>query len=160
PDVIYAHGLETVELEEQAYAIAPAIYFAHVYVGSCITGAKTTWFPTTRPCHRRFGPECLAHYFPRRCGGRNPWTMWRMYQLQAARLAIIRKCAAVVTHTEHMRDEYMRLGIPAERAFSFPFYVADSTPEVPPARPLSATPMVLFLGRMEPPKGGMVLFEA
>jgi glycosyltransferase involved in cell wall biosynthesis len=160
PDVIYAHGLESPELEEEAYDIAPAIFFAHVYVGTCISGVKTTWCPAARSCDRRFGPACLAHYFPRRCGGLNPLTMVQLYRLQARRLAVIRKCAAVVTHSEHMRDEYVRHGIPAERVFNFPFYVTESAPEVPPVRELASCPTLLFLGRMEVPKGGDVLLDA
>jgi hypothetical protein len=133
PDVIYAHGLQSPNLEEEVYGIAPAVFFAHVYVGTCISGAKTNWFPTAKPCDRPFGPGCLAHYFPRRCGGLNPLTMLRQYDLQAKRLSVIRKCAAVVTHSEHMRDEYVRNGIPADRVFSFPFYVTESAPEAGPA---------------------------
>ena len=160
PDVIYAHGLVSPELEEEAYGIAPAVFFAHVYVGTCISGAKTTWFPVAKPCDRRFGPACLAHYFPRRCGGLNPLTMLHRYQLQSERLAVIRKCAAVVTHSEHMRDEYVRNGIPADRVFSFPFYVAESAPDELHARPLAERPTLLFLGRMEAGKGGHVLLDA
>ncbi len=149
PDVIYAHGTESPDLEEEAYGIAPAVFFAHVYVGTCISGARTTWIPAAGPCDRRFGPACLAHYFPRRCGGLNPLTMLRQYRLQSERRAIIRRCAAVVTHSEHMRDEYVRHGIPADRVFHFPFYVSDFTPEQRPARPLASCPTLLFLGRME-----------
>jgi len=160
PDVIYAHGLVSPELEEQAFGIAPAVFFAHVYVGTCISGARTTWFPVARPCDRRFGPACLAHYFPRRCGGLNPLTMLHQYRLHSLRLAVIRKCAAVVTHSEHMRDEYVRNGIPADRVFSFPFYVTESASEEIAARPLAACPTLLFLGRMEAAKGGNVLLDA
>src|SRR5208283_5420259 len=102
----------------------------------------------------------LAHYFPRRCGGLNPLTMLQQYRLQSQRLAVIRKCAAVVTHSEHMRDEYVRHGIPADRVFSLPFYVAESVPEELPARPLASCPALLFLGRMEASKGGDVLLDA
>jgi glycosyltransferase involved in cell wall biosynthesis len=160
PDVIYAHGVSSPETEEEAYRIAPAVFFAHVYVGTCISGAKTTWFPSVAPCDRKFGPACLAHYFPRRCGGLNPLKMLHLYRLQSQRLAVIRTCAAVVTHSEHMRDEYVRNGIPADRVFSFPFYVTESAPEELPARPLSACPTLLFLGRMEACKGGNVLLDA
>lgn len=50
PDVIYTHGIRSSEVEEEAYAIAPTVFFAHVYVGTCITGAKTTWFPSPSAC--------------------------------------------------------------------------------------------------------------
>jgi glycosyltransferase involved in cell wall biosynthesis len=160
PDVIYAHGVASPELEEEAYGIAPAVFFAHVYVGTCITGGKTTWFPVAKPCDRPFGPACLAHYFPRRCGGLNPQTMLQQYRVQSRRLAIIRKCAAVVTHSTHMRDEYIRNGIPADRVFSFPFYVVESVSDELPARPLARCPTLMFIGRMEMAKGGDLLLDA
>jgi glycosyltransferase involved in cell wall biosynthesis len=160
PDVIFAHGLMSPALERAAYEIAPTLLFAHVYHGTCISGSKTTWFPVARPCHRRFGPACLAHYFPRRCGGRNPLTMWRHYRRQRERLGAVFKCAAVVTHTEHMREEYVRHGIPADRVFQLPFYVADSTTGAQPGRPLASVPTLLFLGRLEAPKGGRILLDA
>lgn len=160
PDVIYAHGLRSPELEEAAYDIAPAVFFAHNYHGTCISGTKMTRLPVANPCDRRLGPACLAHYFPRRCGGLNPATMWRHYQLQSRRLTALHNCAAVVTHSEHMRDEYVRNGIPSDRVFSLPFYVVDSAPEESPQRLLATPPSLLFLGRMESLKGGMVLLDA
>lgn len=160
PDVIYTHGLLSPALEEHAYAIAPTVFFVHGYHGTCVGGAKMTSFPVANPCGRRFGPACLAHYFPRRCGGLNPATMWRQYGRQSFRLEVIKKCAAVVTHSEHMREEYVRNGIPADRVFSFPFYVGDSAPEAVQLRALPARPTLLFLGRMESNKGGRVLLDA
>jgi glycosyltransferase involved in cell wall biosynthesis len=160
PDVIYTQGLGSPTLEEKAYTIAPTVFFAHVYTGTCISGGKTTWFPVVRPCARQLGPACLMHYFPRRCGGLNPLTMGQLYSIQRRRLEVIRACAAVVTHTEHMRNEYLRHGIAADRVFSFPFYVTESPPETGPTRRLATQPTLLFLGRMERPKGGNLLLDA
>src|SRR2546423_8225430 len=39
--------------------VAPAVFFAHAYYGTCISGAKTFKRPTVTPCDRRFGPKCL-----------------------------------------------------------------------------------------------------
>src|SRR3989442_15730397 len=41
PNVIYAHGLEDPMLEERTLEIAPAVFFAHAYYGTCISGGKT-----------------------------------------------------------------------------------------------------------------------
>src|SRR2546425_677001 len=83
PDLIYAHGMLDPEFETGFLKIAPAIYFAHNYYGTCISGLKTFKFPTVRPCDRRFGSACLLQYFPRRCGGRNPITMWRQFRRES-----------------------------------------------------------------------------
>src|SRR6266446_4306215 len=63
PDLIYAHGLLDPRFESGFVKIAPSVYFAHNYYGTCISGLKTFQFPTVRPCGRRFGPACLLHYF-------------------------------------------------------------------------------------------------
>ncbi len=160
PDVLYAHGFGSPALEARLYELAPTVFFAHEYYGTCISGTKTTRLPVLAPCERTFGPACLAHYFPRRCGGLNPVTMWRQYRLQADRLAALRRCSAVVTHSEHMREEYVRHGFAPDRVAAFPYYVLDEAPEAVPARPLPERPTLTFLGRMEANKGGAVLLAA
>src|SRR5207249_239131 len=112
PDLIYAHGLLDPRFESGFVEIAPSIYFAHNYYGTCISGLKTFKFPIVRPCNRRFGPACLLHYLPRRCGGRNPFTMWKLYRRESRRLKNLSKYRAIVTHSRHMRDEYIRNGLP------------------------------------------------
>src|SRR5579862_9043037 len=68
PDLIYTHNLASIELEDQIIKIAPAVFFAHSYQGTCISGRKTFGLPVTNPCHRRFGWQCLLYFYPRRCG--------------------------------------------------------------------------------------------
>jgi hypothetical protein len=79
PDVIYVHGIHDIALEAALLAIAPAVFFAHGYTGTCISGRKSFRTPTIEPCDRRFGAACLAYYYVRRCGGLNPLTMWHDY---------------------------------------------------------------------------------
>lgn len=160
PDVIYAHGFQSPTLEARLYALAPTVFFAHEYYGTCISGTKTTQLPVIRPCERVFGPACLGHYFPRRCGGLSPFTMLHQYRLQARRLAILKMCAAVVTHSDHMRQEYLRNGLVPTRVAAFPYYILDQASAEEPPRPLSERPTVVFLGRMETNKGGALLIEA
>ena len=74
PDVMYVHGLSDPAFEERLQSIAPSVLFAHAYYGTCISGDKTHQLPVIQPCARRFGPACLALYYPRRCGGLNPVT--------------------------------------------------------------------------------------
>src|SRR6266436_3633729 len=64
----------------------PDLIFAHGYYGTCISGAKLFKTPSVKPCDRRFGPQCLLHYYPHRCGGLSPITMLREYQRQTKRL--------------------------------------------------------------------------
>ena len=78
PDLIYTHSLGSPRFEEATLKIAPAVFFAHAYYGTCVSGAKTFKRPTPTPCGRRFGPACLLQYYPRRCGGWSPLTMARL----------------------------------------------------------------------------------
>src|SRR2546425_10600393 len=52
PDLIYAHGFLEPELEARMLAIAPAVFCALAYYGTCISGAKTFKFPVVTPCSR------------------------------------------------------------------------------------------------------------
>lgn len=171
PDLIYAHGLLNPELEAQVLEVAATVFFAHGYFGTCISGVKTFKFPTVIPCQRQFGPPCLLHYFPRRCGGYNPITMFKLYWLQARRLELLHRYDAIATHSEHMQAELVRHGLEAQRVYSFPYYVKpvdgqdnnqpENRAERIPASP--ATPshwQLLFSGRMEFLKGGHVFLQA
>lgn len=161
PDVIYSHGLRSAELEAATLTIAPGVFFAHDYHGTCISGAKTHRYPQAAPCSRRFGWACLLHYYPRRCGGLNPVTMTQQFMLQQRRHALLREYAAVITHSEHMRAEYVNNGVPRDRVRHLSYF---SPP--PPGRSLpggatqSSRRTLTFAGRMDRLKGGELLIAA
>ena len=164
PQLVYAHGLLDSKLEALFPSIAPSVFFLHQYQGTCVGGPKTWKFPQVVPCTRRFGWQCLLHYYPHRCGGLNPLTMLRKYRQQSRRLAVLRNYDAIVTHTEHMRREYLRHDFPKDRVRKIPFPVVGSGTAAPPTRaekntkrPLSR---LLFLGRMDQLKGGNLLIDA
>ena len=110
PDLIFAHGLVSPENEAATLSVAPAVFFAHGYYGTCISGAKTNSFPNVVPCTRTFGPKCLLHFYPRRCGGLSPVTALIEYRRQADRLKLLRRYRAILTDSTHMREEYLRHG--------------------------------------------------
>lgn len=166
PDLLYAHGLLDPAVERRTLEIAPAVFFAHNYYGTCISGAKTFKSPTVTPCARRFGWQCLALYYPRRCGGWNPVTMVRLFRQQRDRLELLSRYGAIVTHSTHMQKEYLNHGYDTARVFNVR-YGADleATPEtddrtraVPSSesRPWN----LVFVGRMDRLKGGRELLEA
>ena len=160
PDVVFAHGLDDPDIESQALAVAPAVAVEHAYHGTCISGSKTMQWPAVHACDRRFGPACLALYFPRRCGGRNPLAMVRMYGVQSTRLATLRRCAAVVTLSHHMRGEMLQHGLDPNRVHVVPPFtgVTNATGRSP--RTPDGVVHLLFLGRLEPLKGVPRLIDA
>jgi glycosyltransferase involved in cell wall biosynthesis len=171
PDVIYCHKLADPALEAQLQTLAPSVFFAHDYNGTCISGTKTFQFPVVQPCSRRFGWQCLVHYFPHRCGGLSPITMLELYRLQSQRLKNLHTYNAIVTHSEHMIAELARHGLSPQRAYDLP-YSAHVDYEQQVAASLIASPetcardhapdewRLLFSGRMVYLKGGHLLLTA
>lgn len=161
PDVIYAHGLREPGFESALLDVAPAVFFAHGYFGTCISGAKTWTWPVVRPCHRRFGWPCFLHFYPHRCGGLSPLTMARGFRHQGARLRLLRRYAAIVTHSAHMRREYLQHAFEPDRVHSVPFLVRTNGASDAQVGPAWDQPIRLaFAGRMDRLKGGEVLLDA
>jgi len=172
------------ELEARILKIAPAVFFAHAYYGTCISGAKMFKSPTPTPCSRRFGWQCLLHYYPHRCGGLNPITMLRLYRLTAKRLEHLSRYKAVVTHSKHMRNEYLNHGLEPARVHNLSYYPhqakrrfdqngshvggdsdfakarAKAMKQVDPYHEARTYWRLLFLGRMDFLKGGRLLLDA
>ena len=172
PDIIYVHRLNNYELEEKAIALAPAVFFAHDYQRTCLSGVKTFDLPVTRPCHRRFGWPCVALYFPRQCGKSGPAAMWQAFRVKSRQLGLLRRYRAIVTHSQRMRAEYLKHGFRAEFVHRIPFRLepvdAASFQSSGAARhadeagtaPSRSSARLLFVGRMELVKGGQVLLDA
>lgn len=180
PDLIYTHKVMSPRLEAKTLKIAPAVFFAHDYYGTCISGAKTFKNPQVIPCSRRFGWKCLLHYYPHRCGGLSPVTMLRLFRLQSRRLELLREYKAILTHSMHMRAEYLKHGFPPERVHNPSYYAhgaekfssgaEDDQLGISPLATAEATPLetqekrlghhLLFTGRMDLLKGGRTFIEA
>ena len=163
PSLLYAHGLLDPAIERRVLEIAPAVFFAHNYYGTCISGEKTFKAPVVTPCGQKFGLGCLARYYPRRCGGWSPITMLRLYRQQKDRLDLLPRYRAIVTHSTHMQREYISHGLAASRVFNVRYGSNPDSTSAPAAdvdsqsdRPLR----LLFLGRMDPLKGGSELLLA
>ena len=155
PDVIYVQGIKDLDLEAALLEMAPSVFFVHSYVGTCISGSKTTTRPGVMPCERHFGAACLAHYFPRGCGGSNPVTMWQLFGRQSRQLAHMRRYSAILTHSEHMRGELHKHGLAAE-IVPYPVRAIASRP-----RPSEdGAWRLLYAGRMDFLKGGRFLLAA
>lgn len=181
PEILFSQGLEDPSLEARLHDIAPGVFFAHAYYGTCISGYKRFAFPVARPCSRRFGPACLLQYFPRRCGGLGPGTMLRDYRRQSRRLEVVARYAAVVTASRHMRREYLAHGLPPDRVVHPPYPAfwpaggeasealqegagpgcSDTEPDSGGSEPRDTGRLrLLFLGRLSDLKGGHLLLEA
>jgi glycosyltransferase involved in cell wall biosynthesis len=167
PDVLYVHGLTDPAIEERLLAVAPAVLFGHNYYGTCITGAKTTNFPAVQPCTRRFGAACLAQFYPRRCGGLSPLTLWTDYRRQQDRHDLLQRYFAIMTLSEHMRAEYSHHGVQGQKIHRVPSLGDDTADRSPTVKSTAAAPgphgrtwKLAFIGRVDPIKGCRLLLEA
>ena len=160
PSVLYAHAIREPALEGRLLDVAPSVWFAHQYHGTCVSGTKTFSFPAARPCAREFGLACLVHFYPRRCGGLDPATMVADYRRQAKRLELLRRYRMIVTHSEHMRTEYLKHGVTQDRVRRIPFLLRPPSAPRGHVRAAGKLAEILFVGRMERLKGGAVLLRA
>lgn len=155
PDLIYSHGLLDPQLEASTLEIAPAVFFAHGYYGTCISGAKMWSRPAQKPCDRRFGAMCLLHYFPHRCGGLSPLTMIKDYRRQGSRLQLLQRYKAVVTNSKHLQAEFVKHNLSAHCVH---LSVNDET-QLCESRDETVW-QLLYMGRMDKHKGGRSLLDA
>ena len=181
PDIIYANAVSDLELEHEILETAPAVHFAHGYAPTCISGRKAHAFPSVRMCARPFGWQCLFHYFPRRCGGLSPMTMWRNYLESAEHLKVMQRYRHILVASEAMRLEYLRNGFRADQVETLLYPIPSEKPVSFPRKPgqvrsdaarcglqngAEATTLhpalshLLFAGRMVAAKGGLILLEA
>ncbi|MBL9138518.1 MAG: glycosyltransferase family 4 protein [Verrucomicrobiales bacterium] len=166
PTVVYAHRITAVEAAPSLLDLAPSALFLHGYFGVCITGSRCMKAPTPTPCGREFGWQCLAFYYPRRCGGLNPRTMWREFQLQRASRAFLHRFDLRLTHSKHVRDEYVRHGCDPQWTRTIPFFVTkgagttEASTGGSPRRVNDDLVRLLFMGRFDVLKGGQVLLRA
>jgi glycosyltransferase involved in cell wall biosynthesis len=160
PDVVYAHGLESGELEDALSRTYPTVLFAHNYYGTCGTGSKCHSFPQVSPCERHFGPMCLLLHYPRRCGGLNPFAAWKVFRRQAERNAGLAHYRAILVASEHMYREYQRHVPDPERIRLVPLPTTDILPQAEPPAPRATRGRILMIARLTNVKGGHYLIQA
>ena len=161
PDIVFAHGMANPAHDEQISKTGPVVFFMHGYHGTCISGTKCITLPTMRPCHRTLGVQCLVRYYPQRCGGLSPFTLWQNYVLQMRRLRMLRSRTAVVTHSDHMRRELIRHGVEDRRVHLLPFGVPRIAGAARPRCLVADAPLRLAcVARLDAIKGVHLLIEA
>jgi glycosyltransferase involved in cell wall biosynthesis len=153
PDVVYSHGLDDNALASALQHNYPTILYAHTYYGTCLSLRKCHSWPRLEPCARRFGAACLFLYYPRRCGGLNPGTMWQLFQIQSQRNVQLCNYQMVLVASQHMYRECERNGVSRDRLQLLPLYPTDLTPQksAPPVRATEGR--LLFAGRLMDVKG-------
>jgi glycosyltransferase involved in cell wall biosynthesis len=159
PDVVFSHGLANAELERKLLDVWPGVMFAHGYYGTCISGSKRFVRPSLSVCSRTFGLGCLAAYYPRGCGGLDPFVGIRQFRLQRSRRRLLDSYKAILVASGHMKTEFRRHVSHADRVRVVPLFAPGfDALDVPP--PLSSGGDILFIGRFSEVKGGGHLIEA
>lgn len=160
PDICYSQGMISANIEQEIALRVPTIFFSHAYVGACISGSKSTWFPAPKPCNRKLSFVCLALYMPLRCGGLNPRTMLNMYRNQRFRQVLLSRYRGVCVATHHMQSVMLKNGVCDDNLHILPLFPnhQDPDPEPPLARP--HTGIILLAGRLTRLKGWTHLVPA
>ncbi len=160
PDVVYSHGLDDSRLESALLEKHPTILYAHTYYGTCVSGRKCYSEPRLEPCARKFGASCLVLYYPRRCGGLNPGTMWQLFQLQSKRKSKLPRYQAVLVASRHMYSEFEQHGVAEKRLHLVPLPIHGNTTGNPALASKAPGRNILFLGRLMDVKGAGYLLRA
>ena len=160
PEIVYSQGLADADVEQKLLQQFPVALFSHSYNGGCVSGLKCHSFPQPRPCARALGLGCLGLYYPRRCGGLNAATMWRLFRVQMHRKSMLAQYRAVLVASNHMREELLRNGVALERLHLVPLPTTDLEPDE--CEPTFKSPggEILFLGRLSPVKGVHYLIQS
>jgi glycosyltransferase involved in cell wall biosynthesis len=159
PDIIYSHGIESVECEGRLLRTCPAVLYAHNYIGTCVSSRKYHSFPRIQPCSRSFGAKCLLLYYPRRCGGLNPLRAWQLYRTQACRNERLANYRAVLVASRHMYHEFEQNGVATDRLQLLPLPVTEKPQSGMPVRKRHSG-RILYVGRLTDVKGVHYLMEA
>ena len=159
PDVVYAQSFDDPNLEAALLDRYFSVLYAHTYYGTCVSGRKCYSAPRLRPCSRRFGASCLLMYYPRRCGGLNPATMLRWFEVQSGRKQRLNDYQAIIVGSSHMRHEYEHNGVSSQKLWVLPCPNAHTPDEVAPL-PRDPGGRLVFLGRLMDVKGTEYLLRA
>jgi len=157
PDVCFSHNMRALDVDEALCAAWPTFKMMHGYFGACLSGHKAFSFPTLTPCPRVCGAGCLVFYLPRHCGQLRPDVMAAQFSWAMRQQRLFGGYAGIVVASDHMRREYLRYDIPPDRLHAIPLF-AGGDRHAPGANAPAID--VLFLGRMTPLKGPVVLVRA
>jgi glycosyltransferase involved in cell wall biosynthesis len=90
--------------------------------------------------------------------------MWRDYRRERAHQKLLHRFDLLLTHSEHVRAEYVRHGLPNARVRCVPFFVSGNLGPATQTRRAERTQeapiRLLFLGRFDTLKGGQLLLHA
>ena len=158
PDVCFSHNMRSLEIEARLVAEFPVVKMMHGHFGTCVSGQQAFTFPSVVACTRTFGPGCLAHYLPRRCGQANPLQMLRDYRWGTDQRSLFTDYRAIVVASRFMRDQYLRAGVTPARVHAIPLFAPPVLLAPPPEGARSID--VLFVGRLTNLKGPDVVIDA
>lgn len=153
PNVIYAHGACSVNLENLLLNKYPVVLYSHNYYGTCISGTKCHSRANWNTCERTLGPGCLAAYFPLGCGGNNPFTMLQLYRQQMQRRNSLVRFEKILVASSHMIEEYQRHGLAPDRLALVPLFPPQSVSLPGPPEPRPFSNRLFFAGRLTLLKG-------
>jgi len=111
--IVFANSIESPLFTRNRAVRHPVALYVHDFVATCISGTRLHRRPTPAPCGKTFGPACLVHYFPRRCGGLSPLTMLTSYRRQELNRRTLSTFELVIANSAAVALHLGRSGIKA-----------------------------------------------
>ena len=157
PDVMYMHGLRDPDTFERLTAIAPSVTFIHTYLGTCVSGTKTHTRPYADSVRETVRPDVPRALFSAGLRRQEPGHDVAAVPAGAASARrccanrmpssrTARTCSSELASARRGRRRHSVCGCPCLRSIGFRL----------PARSCD----ILFAGRMDQLKGGMLLLDA
>ena len=159
PDVIYAQKISPMGPDRMLQKRYPTVLYMHGYWGTCTTGRKCHAFPNIQACTRTFGPACLLMHYPKRCGGLNPVSAWKMFRDEQVRNSWLADYRAILVASTHMLSEIRRHGVSPEKSHIVRYPLTAATDPSPIFSKIP-TGKLLFVGRLTDLKGADYLIRA
>lgn len=164
PDIFHLHNF-WMRMTPSVFAAAkeraiPTVHTLHNFRMIC---PGTQLLYKNRPCEDCLRDGHFSRCLLRHCflggSGLKTFLSFRLYREIRRRHFLDKEVDAFIALTEFSRTKFIQGGLPAEKIFVKPNFLADPTSSVP-LQPAPSEPSALFIGRLSPEKGIAELLDA
>ncbi len=157
PDVIHVHQANDPYLLSALTQRWPVLHFVHNHVLTCPSGTHL-YRRTGEVCTRQPGPLCLISAYTKRCNSRRPERLLWSYARCFSARHCARRAMLLAVHSQFMKNSLVASGFPASKITVIPAMTV--LPELPQPLPPADPGLILYVGRIVPEKGLLVLLQA
>lgn len=157
PDVIHVHRVYNLGALRACLDSCPTVVTCHDYLYLCPAGSFF-YRRTKTICQRQAGLACFAVTLFKHCLTPKPRYALAYYRRVKTFLQWRERFAKIICPSESVRERLLRVGFPAEKTQTLPYFCPIEPLDEP--RPTPPKPTILFVGRIRPIKGYDVFIRA